>query len=165
MAPIILLCNSTLNSVAPAPNSSSAGFVCTHKNDNTYKTTMKAHPWKETFGVAPPLAAVTRTKKPHALIKEKLAPDESTLSQRRTEVTASIDVGLGNTVFIRGLGSGLSWDKGTPLRCVGASTWVWSTLCASEKLIFKLLLNDKVWARGEDIVIDAGNQVQVVPEF
>ena len=127
---------------------------------------MKAHSWKETFGVAPPLPVpVARLKKPGALIKGKLAPDESALSQRKTEVTARIDVGFGNTVFIRGQGTGLSWDKGTALRCVGASTWVWSTLYASEKLIFRLLLNDTVWARGESIVLDAGNQVQVVPEF
>jgi hypothetical protein len=125
---------------------------------------MKAHPWKET--IAPPLSVpVIRTKKPRALIKQKLAPDESALSQRRTEVTARIDVGFGNTVFIRGQGTGLSWDHGTPLSCIGASTWVWSTMYASEKLIFRLLLNDTVWARGESFVIDAGNQIQVVPEF
>lgn len=80
-------------------------------------------------------------------------------------VTARIDVGLGNVLFIRGQGNGLSWDKGTPLVCENASTWTWSTPQASDKMVFKLLLNDQVWALGHDILAEAGNRIDITPSF
>jgi hypothetical protein len=82
-----------------------------------------------------------------------------------TVVEARIDVGFGNSIFIRGQGAGLSWDKGLPLGCVAGSKWVWSTNRAKGKLVFKLLLNDRVWARGEDVVIEAGRKIEIVPIF
>ena len=66
-------------------------------------------------------------------------------------VLAKIDVGLGNTLFIRGQGGGLSWDKGIPLTCAGTSIWSWRSDQVVEKLIFKLLLNDTLWARGDNL--------------
>jgi hypothetical protein len=82
-----------------------------------------------------------------------------------TEVSARIDVGLGNTLFIRGEGDGLSWNKGTPLECKDASTWVWSTRKAKARLAFKILLNDVVWAQGQDVVVEAGERIEVAPQF
>jgi hypothetical protein len=82
-----------------------------------------------------------------------------------TEVAAKIDVGFGNQVFIRGQGDGLSWDKGTPLRCKDASTWVWSSRQARDRVVFKLLLNDQVWAQGEDLTIEAGRKLETAPLF
>jgi hypothetical protein len=82
-----------------------------------------------------------------------------------TTVVAKIDVGLGNTLFIRGQGDGLSWDRGTPLHCVDASTWLWATTGAREKVVFKLLLNDQVWSHGEDLTAESGKRLEVVPSF
>jgi hypothetical protein len=82
-----------------------------------------------------------------------------------TEVVARIDVGLGNALFIRGQGDGLTWQKGTPLICQDASTWVWSTQQAQGKLVFKFLLNDVTWAQGDDIVVEAGKRTEVAPRF
>jgi hypothetical protein len=82
-----------------------------------------------------------------------------------TVVEAKIDVGMGNLLFIRGQGDGLSWFQGVPLNCVDATTWVWSTREAREKVVFKLLLNDQVWAKGEDVVVEAGRKIDVVPFF
>ncbi len=82
-----------------------------------------------------------------------------------TLVEARIDVGLGNALFIRGQGDGLSWDKGQPLDCVGAATWIWKTAQARDKVVFKLLLNDVLWAQGEDLVLEAGRKLEVVPSF
>ena len=86
-------------------------------------------------------------------------------AQQVTVVEAKIDVGLGNTLFIRGQGDGLSWLKGVPLNCIDASTWVWSTTQAKDKVVFKLLLNDEVWARGEDVVAEAGRKIEIIPCF
>jgi hypothetical protein len=86
-------------------------------------------------------------------------------SEAATEIAARIDVGMGNALFIRGQGDGLSWEKGTQLECKDASMWVWSSRQASDKLVFKLLLNDTVWAKGDDLVVEAGRRVEVVPGF
>lgn len=82
-----------------------------------------------------------------------------------TTVEAMINVGIGNALFIRGQGDGLSWDKGLPLNCMGDSIWVWSTTHARDKVVFKLLLNDQVWANGEDVVLEAGRKLEIVPSF
>ncbi len=82
-----------------------------------------------------------------------------------TLVEAKIDVGLGNAVFIRGQGDGLSWDAGQPLTCRDASTWVWSSKQAKDSLTFKLLLNDQIWAHGEDVVVQAGSRIELAPRF
>lgn len=83
---------------------------------------------------------------------------------RPTTIEAKIDVGFGNTVYLRGQGPGLSWDRGVPCECVNGNTWRW-TAPRAEKLTFKLLLNDSVWAKGADLVIGPGEKVEVVPAF
>ena len=82
-----------------------------------------------------------------------------------TRVEAKVEVGWGNTLYIRGEGDGLSWDKGTPLACRDAASWQWSTPQAKGKIVFKLLLNDQVWASGADFVVEAGGQLVVTPVF
>ena len=95
----------------------------------------------------------------HPPRQEVLAPETVTV------VEARIDVGLGNALFIRGQGDGLTWDKGQRLECIGADTWIWKTVQAREKIVFKLLLNDMLWAQGEDLVLEAGRRLEVVPSF
>lgn len=79
-------------------------------------------------------------------------------------IEAKINVGFGNNLFVRGKGAGLSWERGTPLTCVEPGTWRWSAP-ADEKLTCKLLLNDHVWAQGEDVTVTPGKRVAVVPAF
>jgi hypothetical protein len=82
-----------------------------------------------------------------------------------TMVKARVDVGHGNTLFIRGQGDGLSWEKGRPLDCVDAVTWIWSTRKAKDKVQFKLLLNDQIWAKGGDLEVEAGAEIEITPAF
>lgn len=82
-----------------------------------------------------------------------------------TRIAARIDVGFGNALFIRGSGAGLSWDRGQPLECVGSSTWVWSTHNRAEEITFKLLVNDELWCRGENLRTLPGVPMEVVPSF
>ena len=82
-----------------------------------------------------------------------------------TKVAAKIDVGFGNALYIRGEGAGLSWDKGEPLVCVEGSTWVWTSRHADESITFKLLVNDQLWCRGENIKAGPGRSIEVVPSF
>jgi len=82
-----------------------------------------------------------------------------------TTIEVNLDVGFGNTVFIRGQGDGLSWEKGQPLTCLEACRWVWSSEHARGQVIFKLLVNDDRWALGEDLKVEAGQSLEVVPIF
>jgi hypothetical protein len=81
-----------------------------------------------------------------------------------TTIDVKIDVGLGNAVFLRGQGSGLTWDQGVPLSCVDGGTWRWSQTTASP-ITFKVLLNDKVWSAGNDLVVAPGQKLEVSPSF
>ncbi len=81
-----------------------------------------------------------------------------------TTIEAKVDVGFGNNLFVRGEGPGLSWEHGVPLKCVDPQTWQFS-IPANDKLKFKLLLNDAVWAKGEDLVASPGQRIQIAPAF
>ena len=81
-----------------------------------------------------------------------------------TTIEAKIDVGFGNLLYLRGQGGGLSWDTGVPLTCIDGKTWRWTTR-STEKLTFKLLVNDSVWAQGEDLDVSPGQRVEVAPVF
>jgi hypothetical protein len=97
----------------------------------------------------------------HRSQAEKPAATESAL----TTIEVKIDVGFGNALFIRGQGNGLSWDEGSPLRCVEPTTWVWSTEGATGDLVFKLLLNDQAWSQGDNYTAPRGQRTQVSPAF
>jgi hypothetical protein len=81
-----------------------------------------------------------------------------------TVIEAKIDVGFGNQLYLRGQGAGLSWDRGIPLECVDSKKWR-LTVPVEDKLLFKLLLNDSVWAKGEDVVVTPGQRVEITPAF
>jgi len=113
------------------------------------------------------LAATPLAPAPKAVAAEdkKAAGQKSAGSApRATTIEAKIDVGFGNALYLRGQGPGLSWERGVPCECVNRNTWRW-TAPGAEKLTFKLLLNDSVWARGTDLVIGPGEKVEVVPAF
>jgi len=114
-----------------------------------------------------PLAVRPTAPAPKAVtVQDKKAsgPKPTASAQRATTIEAKIDVGFGNTVYLRGKGPGLSWERGVPCECVDRNTWRW-TAPGAEKLTFKLLLNDSIWARGADLVIGPGEKVQIVPAF
>src|SRR5437016_8673229 len=95
---------------------------------------------------------------------QTLAPKPAVSAPKTTTIEVKVDVGFGNTVYLRGKGPGLSWERGVACVCVDRNTWRW-TSPAAEKLTFKLLLNDSVWAQGSDLVAGPGEKVQVVPAF
>jgi hypothetical protein len=80
-------------------------------------------------------------------------------------VTAKIDVGFGNALFIRGSGAGLSWSKGTPLACVANDAWSVVLAGAVSPFAFKFVLNDVQWSAGKDYLAGPGDTVTVTPAF
>jgi len=108
--------------------------------------------------VAETPAPVTKTASPEA----KQASGGAT--SKSVTIEAKIDVGFGNTLYLRGEGQGLSWNQGIPLTCVDGATWKW-TGEAKDQLKFKLLLNDAVWCQGEDLVAAPGQKLEISPAF
>lgn len=98
---------------------------------------------------------------------KKFATSPQTASKTKRPVTVievKVDVGFGNNLFLRGQGPGLSWDRGVPLTCIDGKTWQW-TGRVPDRMTFKLLLNDSIWSKGEDLVVKPGQKVEVVPTF
>ncbi len=73
---------------------------------------------------------------------EIVEPAVSADGATRLVVTAYI--GIGNRLFIRGEGPGLSWEKGQPLTFVSIGKWRWDTNDATAAVRFKLYKNDEV---------------------
>jgi hypothetical protein len=107
-------------------------------------------------------ALTTRTQRKPAATA---APETPPGLQPVTTVEARIDVGFGNTLFIRGEGDGLSWETGRPLTCIEASRWAWRSDRARGRVVFKLLLNDTNWAQGPDQIVNRGESVGLIPSF
>lgn len=82
-----------------------------------------------------------------------------------TSITARIDIGFGNTLFIRGEGDGLSWNAGAPMQCVGADEWSITLGRSPGGYLFKFLVNDLTWNVGPDYHVESGATVTLSPEF
>lgn len=82
-----------------------------------------------------------------------------------TAITARIDVGFGNALYIRGEGPGLSWDKGVLMKCVGDDAWAIALGESARGYTFKFLINDLTWSVGPDFNVEAGQTVTFSPGF
>jgi hypothetical protein len=82
-----------------------------------------------------------------------------------TSITAKIDVGFGNALYVRGEGPGLSWDRGVRMTCVGADTWAVSLGEATRPFALKFLINDVTWSVGPDFTVAPGASVTFSPGF
>lgn len=83
----------------------------------------------------------------------------------RTTITAEIDVGFGNALYIRGEGPGLSWDKGVLMDCAADNKWIVTISDATTPVTLKFLLNDITWCVGNDYVVGPGESLITVPAF
>jgi hypothetical protein len=114
---------------------------------------------------APKVADPAPIKKPAIPVDPVNPPAAAPSAAAFTAVTAQIDIGFGNTLFIRGEGPGLTWNKGLPLKNAGSSEWTISLPRATRPIIFKFLINDEVWSTGEDYKADPGALVVLQPGF
>ncbi len=114
---------------------------------------------------APAKAAATKATKP-AAAKTSKSPASGKASGPVTIIVAKYDIGLGNSLYIRGEGAGLSWDAGTLMENVGSDVWVWTTNQMVEGLIaFKFLINDEIWSAGDNMSASAGETTTLTPYF
>jgi hypothetical protein len=100
------------------------------------------------------------------------APQSAELAERvltsdgATRLVVTAYIGIGNRLFIRGEGPGLSWEKGVPLQFVSIGKWRWETSDATEPVSFKLYKNDSVecTALGAQN-LDPGHQQELTASF
>ena len=90
--------------------------------------------------------------------KKAVAPKAKIPTKKalKTSIIARVDVGFGNQLYIRGAGAGLSWDKGLPLENVSAYEWAFATTKAKSDVTFKFLINDELWAEGDNVTVAEG---------
>ena len=87
-------------------------------------------------------------------------------SDGATRVIATAYIGIGNRMFIRGEGPGLSWNKGVPLQFVSIGKWRWETNEATAPIRFKLYKNDEQeCASLGSLSLDPGHQQEVTASF
>lgn len=93
-------------------------------------------------------------------------PSRTTTSDHATRLLVTAYIGIGNRLFIRGEGPGLSEDKGIPLQFVSIGKWQWETKDATGPVRAKLFKNDETEcsALGE-ITLEAGQQLEVSATF
>ena len=82
-----------------------------------------------------------------------------------TVISAKIDAGFGNALYVRGEGPGLSWDRGTLMNCIGDDEWQLTLGESSRPFTFKFLVNDLSWSAGPDYVMAGGTSLVVTPSF
>jgi hypothetical protein len=65
-----------------------------------------------------------------------------------TRLLVTAYIGIGNRLFIRGDGPGLSWDRGVPMQFVSIGKWRWESAEAIAPVKFKLYRNDETEFNG-----------------
>ena len=104
-------------------------------------------------------------------LEPQLPTDAPALSRSAAEdptsltLIANLNVGIGNTPYVRGEGLGLSWTKGVPMSFMEIGKWEWKVEDADEPAVVRVFKNDKNSAYGDDIEISVGEVVEIYPQF
>jgi hypothetical protein len=115
---------------------------------------------------AEPAAAVaTEESAPAGEAGPGAAPEVSASSDGATRLLATAYIGIGNKLYIRGDGPGLTWDRGVPMQFVSIGKWGWSTTDAAGPVRVKLYKNDEVAAPLGEIVLEPGRHTEVTATF
>ncbi|HTL69082.1 MAG TPA: hypothetical protein VL200_15560 [Lacunisphaera sp.] len=86
-------------------------------------------------------------------------------SDGATRLLATAYIGIGNKLYIRGDGPGLSWDKGVPMQFVSIGKWGWATHDATAPVACKLYKNDETAALSGEIRLEPGKHVEITALF
>jgi hypothetical protein len=87
-------------------------------------------------------------------------------SDGATRLLVTAYIGIGNRLFIRGEGPGLSWEKGVPLQFVSIGKWRWESSEAAAPVQFKLYKNDDLECSALGMQsLDPGHQQEVTAAF
>ena len=94
------------------------------------------------------------------------AVESAVTSDGFTRLIATAYIGIGNKLFLRGEGPGLSWDKGVPLQFVSIGKWRWETPDAVAPIRARLYKNDQIECVGlGTLTLEPGRQHEVNAGF
>lgn len=146
------------SSKSPAPATKVVAAKPAAKKKTTVAATVKS-------STATPVAMLAPTPAPTPAPAPKPVVKAVATVPVVTTISARVDVGFGNALYIRGEGPGLSWDKGVRMECVGADLWQIVLAESARSFTFKLLVNDLSWSAGPDFSAACGTSVTLTPEF
>lgn len=94
------------------------------------------------------------------------APAEaSASSDGATRLLVTAYIGIGNKLFLRGEGPGLSWDKGVPMQFVSIGKWGWASHDVAGPVKCKLYKNDETAALSGEVTLEPGKHVELTALF
>ena len=96
---------------------------------------------------------------------KKTAKKPAASKRSKTVIEATIDIGFGNLLYIRGDAPGLSWRRGVPMDCKGADSWSVSMSDTNSAFEYKVLINDIHWAVGGNNIAQPGVTSTTEPSF
>lgn len=162
----------TKSTKSPAPATKSAKPA----TKSAAKPSSKPSPQTDAAATASIVATIARAAAPvpaPMTLETSTAPASGviavkavTITPATTTITARVDVGFGNSLFVRGDGPGLSWDSGMLMTCIGRD--IWQARVTGESgatFAFKFLVNDISWSGGADFTIATGANRTFVPVF
>lgn len=115
--------------------------------------------------VAKPAAKPALAPVLEPVVAPKPVPKPQASKTVQTVISAKVDVGFGNALYIRGEGAGLSWDTGRLMDCVEAHLWRVALPESARGYVFKFLVNDLTWSTGPDYTAASGVAVTITPAF
>jgi hypothetical protein len=83
----------------------------------------------------------------------------------RVTIVAKVDVGFGNSLYVRGDEPYLHWAKGTALGNIAGDRWEIVLSGVEKPFEFKFLVNDTSWSTGENYCVAPGDTVSLTPSF
>jgi len=94
------------------------------------------------------------------------ATEPALSSDGATRLLVTAYIGIGNKLFVRGSGPGLSWDKGVPLQFVSIGRWRWESSDATDPVAIRLYKNDTVECTTVGTLeLEPGHQHEVTATF
>jgi hypothetical protein len=115
---------------------------------------------KATNTLTPAKKSTKTVKKTTAVPAAKVVPTVVV-----TTISANIDVGFGNALYLRGEGPGLNWNQGVRMECVADDRWSLALGESTKPFVFKFLVNDEKWSTGLDFTVSPGTTVTLSPVF
>lgn len=93
------------------------------------------------------------------------AEPQFTFNEKSTSLIATAYIGIGNKLFLRGDGPGLSWAEGVPMQFLSIGKWGWSTLDVEAPVTCRIYKNDDEPAIDGDIVLNPAELKEISPRF
>lgn len=91
--------------------------------------------------------------------------ESSASSDGATRLLVTAYIGIGNKLYLRGEGQGLSWEKGVPMQFVSIGKWGWASHDVTIPLKCRLYKNDEAVALSGEVTLEPGKHVELTALF